>query len=572
MSDPQAGVGIPRLIEGLSRPEAYPYRVDRVEVRQTHISVVFLAGEFAYKIKKPVNLGFLDFSTLARRERDCREEVRLNRRLAPDVYLGVVPIVEGPEGLVVGSAVEPGSEAVAGPDAEPGADPVRGPRETGRELSDGRPEGLVEWAVRMRRLPDDLTLAAWLADRILRPYHVAVVGRRIAGFHGRADRSDEIARWGRFEVVARNARENLEQAVGHLGVTLAPELHARLAAALDRELERLEPLIRRRAAAGVPCDTHGDLHLDHIYVFPDREPPGDIVIIDCIEFNERFRYADPVADIAFLDMDLRFHGATDLAVVLDDAYFEASGDAEGRALLGFYAAYRAAVRAKVEGMKALEHEVDPADRRQSRDSSRAHWILALGLLEPPERRPGLVLVGGLPGTGKSTLAGRLAERAGFSVVSSDITRKRLAGLPADVSAAAAFGAGIYAPEWNERTYRALLEEAEDRISRGERVIVDASFREDARRAAFLDLARRLRVPAIFLDLRAPPNRVRDRILARQGGPSDADVDIYEEAAARWEEVSGATEALTRRIDTGQSRAWSVEQAVAHLGEIGLLSR
>jgi len=527
---------IETLIRDLSRPEAYDHPVREVTVEQTHISVVFLADDFVYKVKKPVDLRFLDFTTLERREHFCRQEVRLNRRLAPEVYLGVTPIVRIDGRLTFGE-------------------------------EEGTPD-VVEWAVRMVRLPEGRRMASWLADGTLRPYHVAVVGRRLARFHASAGRGPEVSRWGRLEVVAGNARENLDQAVPHIGQTLTPALHARLSAALERELARFGPLIEERAAAGVPCDTHGDLHVDHIYLFDDRDPPGDIVIIDCIEFNERFRYADPVADIAFLDMDLRFHGRDDLARTLDDAYFEAAYDDAGRALLPFYAAYRAAVRAKVNGMRALEPEVPPADRERAAEQARSHWLLALRLLEPPVRRPCLVLVGGLPGTGKSTLADMLRDAADFEVVSSDRTRKRLAGLDASTPAAAAYGEGIYGSEWTDRTYDALLEEAERALLDGERVIVDASFREDARRSRFLSLAARLRVPSVFLRLEAPESRVRARLDARPRGPSDADADMYEALAARWEAPTRESAPSTRVVHTGQARAWSLEQALAHLEAIG----
>src|SRR5262245_24765418 len=328
------------LIESLSDPRAYPESVENVEVRQTHISAVFLAGAHAYKIKKPVGLGFLDFRTLARRRHFCEEEVRLNRRLAPDVYRGVVPVV----GVGAGVRVE----------------------------GEGQP---IEWAVKMARLPEEARLSSRLQSHEITPTQLEALARRIASFHAAADGGERIAAFGRFEVVAGNARENLEQSAGHVGVTLDQAEFDRLGELLGRSLARLGPLIERRAARGVPRDTHGDLRLDHVYLFPDQPPPGDLVVIDCIEFNERYRFADPVADVAFLVMDLLSHGRADLARSFASAYFEGAGDRDGEELLPFYVAYRAAVRAKVNGIKASEPEVPGPEREAARDRARACWRL-----------------------------------------------------------------------------------------------------------------------------------------------------------------------------------------------------
>jgi hypothetical protein len=342
---------------------------------------------------------------------------------------------------------------------------------------------------------------------------------------------EEIAAFGRFEIVAGNARENFAQAAGLVGTTVSRAVFNRLRDRTEAILARLRPLIEARADRGVPRDTHGDLHLDHVYHFPGRPPPDDWVVIDCIEFNERFRYADPVADAAFLVMDLKYHGRPDLAAAFAAAYFAAAGDAEGRDLLPFYVAYRAAVRAKVEGMKLAEAEVPADERAAALAAARAHWLLALGELEEPGRRPMLLLVGGLPGTGKSTLARAVADRAGFKVIRSDVVRKELAGLPPTERAAAE----MYAPEWTDRTYATCLRRAEALLFDGRRVIVDATFSAEAYRRQFFDLAARLAVPAALVVCRADPAAVRARLAARKGDASDADWAVYEDAARRWEE-------------------------------------
>jgi aminoglycoside phosphotransferase family enzyme/predicted kinase len=521
-----------RLIEALSSPASYPHAVDSVQLRQTHISVVFLAGEFAYKLKKPVNLGFLDFTTLDKRRHYCDEEVRLNRRLARSVYLGVVPITE-----------------------------------------DGRIEGTgeaAEWAVKMERLPEGASLLDRLRSGEVDARLLKLVARRVAEFHSEAERGPRVSEFGRFEVVAGNARENFDQASPWIGQTMSRPVFDRLRARTEETLDRLRPLIEARAARGVPCDTHGDLHLDHVYHFPDRPPPDDLIAIDCIEFNERFRFADPVADVAFLAMDLIFRGRRDLADRFAASYFTASGDGEGEPLLPFYVAYRAAVRGKVEGFQLGEPEIPEADRTAARRRARARWLLALGELEEPARRPALVLVGGLPGSGKSTLARGLAERAGFTVIRSDAVRKELAGLGPSSKARAAVDAGIYAPEMTARTYAECLRRAEELVFNGGRVIVDANFGVEERRRLFLDAAARWCVPACLFICSASPVVARERIAARRGDASDADVAVYEKLAARWQEAGPDTRAAMHELSLDATPDDTLAEAVEALRRARLM--
>jgi uncharacterized protein len=521
-----------RLIAALSDPSAYPHPVDTVEVHQTHISVVFLAGAFAYKVKKPVALGFLDYGTPTRRRHFCHEEYRLNHRLSPEVYLGVVPITRDGETVRV----------------------------------EGQGE-VVEWAVKMTRLPEDATLRRRLEHGEVDGGLVEMLARRVAEFHVHAQRGDPVTGFGRFEVVARNARENFEQSEPQVGSTISRSVFERLRALTEERLSEHRGRIEDRAARHVPCDTHGDLRLDHVYYFPDQPPPSDLVIVDCIEFNERFRYADPVADMAFLVMDLARSGRRDLARVFADAYFAASGDADGRALLPFYTAYRAAVRGKVEGIEGAETEVPEPERASARERARAHWLLALGELETPERRPCLLLVGGLPGTGKSTLARGLSERAGFAVIRSDVVRKEIAG--AVGRRAADFEAGIYSPEWTERTYLECSRRAAAIVFEGGRVLIDASFRAEAKRNLFLRAAIRWGVPGLMLLCRAEPDVVHDRLRARREDASDADWPVYLQAAQRWEPFSPRTRRWVREIITDGGPDQALGQALRELREQGL---
>ncbi len=491
---------VSRILNDLSQPEAYPIPVDAVEVHQTHISMVFLAGPFAYKVKKPVQLGFLDFSSLEKRRHFCEEEVRLNRRLAADVYLGVAPIVAAPGGL----RVEADGEA-------------------------------VEWAVKMRRLPAAATLEQRLVRGELDAAVVSRFGRRVADFHRTAERNARTAALGRFENVARNASDNFTQAAPHIGKTLSQPVFDRLSQLTEGTLSRLHSLIDSRAQRGVPCDTHGDLHLDHVYLFADQPKPNDLVIIDCIEFNDQLRFSDPVADMAFAFMDFRLHRRPDLARVFADTYFEVSGDSEGRALLPFYSSYRAAVRGKVEGLKYAEKEVSTEEHAEALQKARAHWLLSLAELEEPRLRPALVLIGGLPGTGKSTLAKQLAEEAGFTWIRTDVVRKELAGIAPESPTPGQERALLYSTEWTVKTYQETLRRAEAALFDGERVLVDGSFHENAKRRRFFEAARRLAVPFVFFQCQADPAVVRERLAQRRGDVSDADWSVYVEMSERWQE-------------------------------------
>jgi aminoglycoside phosphotransferase family enzyme/predicted kinase len=473
-----------------------------VEVRQTHISAVFLAGPHVYKVKKPVNPAFLDFSTLEKRLHFCKEEVRLNRRLAPQVYSGVVPVARTGKGLQF----------------------------------EGEGE-VIEWAVKMQRLPDEATFQKRLQRGELNVELVEALACRIASFHRTAEANERIAAFGRSEAVARIILDIFAQAAPQVGTTVHRDVFGRTKVLAEEALTRLRPLIESRAARGVTRDCHGDLHLDHVYFFPDQQPPADLVIIDCIEFNERFRFIDPVADMAFPYMDLAFYGRRDLARAFADAYFRASGDEEGRSLLPLYTAYRATVRGAVEGLLLAEKEVPETERAAALDRARAHWLLALTELEAPGRKPCLLLVMGLPGTGKSRLAQGLAQRAGFCVVRSDVVRKELAGLPGQGQSPLAVRQSLYTPQWNERTYAECLRRAERLLFEGKMVPVDGTFRAEKKRQTFLETAVRRGVPAVMLLCQAKPETVRRRLEARQGDASDADWSIYLRVAGEWEEIS-----------------------------------
>ncbi|MCA9659989.1 MAG: AAA family ATPase [Myxococcales bacterium] len=529
------------MIDALTRPQAYAAveaaaGATEVEVIQTHISVVFLVGEAVIKLKKPVRLPFLDYSTLALRRRYCEAEVELNRRLAPDVYRGVVTITADGDGLRVGG--------------------------------DGE---VVDYAVEMRRLDEAVTLEGWLARDALPSGAMSAIGRRLAAFHRHAARGPEISALASFDAVAKNCRDNFSQ-TAELGLEAIPTaLLDLLAARTDAALAAQEATIRGRAARDVACDCHGDLRLDHVYLFPDRAPPRDLEIIDCIEFNDAFRYGDPVVDLAFLVMDLEYHGRPTLAVELVDAYFAAAGDPEGAALLPLYTSYRASVRGKVEAFRMREPEVPAAEREASRRSALRHFLLALRELSELDDAPALLLIAGLPGSGKSTIAKGLAGPAhapSAAVIRSDVTRKRLAGLDPEDAGKAAPGAGIYTAEMTQRTYAACLDQARAHLLRGRPVIVDANFKADAQRRPFADLAAELGVPFALLLCEASEEETLARLAARRGDASDADAAIFFHARREWEALADDLRERAAKIDSSGAIEGNLAAARRALRAIG----
>jgi aminoglycoside phosphotransferase family enzyme/predicted kinase len=479
-------------------------RGTEIEVRETQGSTVFLAGGRAYKVKKPVRLGYLDYGTLARRRAFCVEEVRLNRPYAPRTYIGVRAIV--PAG---------GGFAFSGPD-DPHA---------------------IEYAVEMRRLDEDRTLERLVRSRRADDRLVERVARRIAELHAAAPvaRRSPAETWAPIE-------ENLDALRRHTGSLLDPGLfeavrrHAEAFAAANREL------MSARAAAGHVRDVHGDLRAEHIVA------EDGLVIFDRIEFDARLREIDVAGDLAFTVMDLARLGAPDLARVLVRAYVEASGDTGVHDLLPFYASYRAAVRSKVACVR-LE-QLGTGDPERARLEHEAESLLELALRFAWRSRMPLALVFcGVAASGKSALAVEVAARSGLRRVSSDELRKRLAGLsPGDRGAAE-----LYSNEHTDRTYAEVVRESAAALAADAGVIVDATFHERGRRRALADTLRAGGARVLFCECRAPTEALRRRGAAREAGPelgSDATWEVISKQRAGFDPLEEVPEADRLVIGTG----------------------
>jgi len=492
---------VAELERALRRPEAWGARVDRVEVIETHISLLFFVGQRVYKVKKPVDYGFLDFTTLARREHFCQEEVRLNQRLAQGVYQGVVPLFLGADGRL---GLEHSPE---------GGDPV-------------------EFAVAMRRLPAEGMLDHLLAAGEVDNSHMNALADKLADFHATAATGPGVDEHGAPAAVAFNVLENFDQTRDQAGAgaelrTVSAELHAFLEARARAFLEAQGPLFEQRVRAGRIRDGHGDLHAGNVCYLP-RGP----VVYDCIEFAERFRCGDVACDLAFLTMDLDHGGYRAFARYLARRHAERLGDPELLQLLPFYAGYRAVVRAKVAGLRARGAE--GAAREAARREAQGYFHLAASYELPPA----LILMCGLPAAGKTWNARAIARPFEAVIEASDVRRKILAGVPVTARLpSCGYDAGLYAPELKDRVYADLLERAEAALERGRTVVVDATFDGGRRRAPFRELAARRRAPLVLVHASVGAEETRRRMEARAADASeasDADLEVWRRAREVFE--------------------------------------
>ncbi len=492
-----------------------------VELRETHISRVFLGAREVLKIKKPVDLGFLDFSSLERRRAACTAEVELNRRLAPDVYLGVVPITRDRDG---------------------------------RHAVDGAGE-VVEYAVHMRRLPDEWRADLRLERGALTGDQLRLVMDQLAAFHERARADEFTARFGAPEHIAVNLRENFEQAGARARALLDAQSEREIEARQLGFLERAHDLLARRVAGGRVRDGHGDLRLEHVYINDD----GDVHIIDCIEFNDRFRYGDVCADIAFLSMDLAMHGRVDLAELALARYAEVSGDFELYGLVDFYEGYRAFVRGKIATLTAADDSVSLRERERASALARRYFLLALAAQRAPLVPPRVVAVGGVIATGKSTIAAQLSVAMGAPIVSSDRTRKQLLKVAPTRRIADSSWSGAYSVDFTRRVYEEVSRRAAAVLAAGRPVILDASFRTRAMRAQARELARERGVPFQLVECRAPIEVIRARLVERSRGASVSDgrLEILEDFLAKWEGVDELAPEEHIVLDSAQPLARSL---------------
>jgi aminoglycoside phosphotransferase family enzyme/predicted kinase len=512
------------ILSALRSPDFYPHPVSKIQIEETHISRVFLTGDFVYKIKKPVDFGFLDFSTLEKRHHYCRQEIMLNRRLSKEVYIEVVAITREGTGYTLNGSGEP-----------------------------------MEYAVKMRQLPRERTMLELLRRGELSSEMLAELGQVMMRFYETAERGPEIDKMGSREMIWVNIEEDFVQTSPFVPAILErvkfSDMHRKVRSFLDQKRE----LFDRRRKTGCIRDCHGDLRLGHIY-FVDT-----IQIIDCIEFNERFRYGDVASDLAFLAMDLDHIGFSDVAQNLLTSYARLADDPEIFLVLDFYKCYRAHVRCKVE---CLRHKAGDLQEREARRVAKAraqsYFELAYRYADNFSIQT-IWIVCGLSGSGKSTIASELATRLNVRCHNSDVVRKRLYGLTPEEPVVVPFGTSIYGAAATEKTYEQLLLEAKKDLSRGRSVIVDGTFGKLQHRKLARRLAEEMRVNVLFIECRCGQSLLRQRLTQREEekSVSDARLQHLEEQSKAFEPLNELPDNLHLPINT--------EQPV-HLSVLEILSK
>jgi len=480
--------GLPALMQAMLAPVFYPHPVATVELIQTHISWVFLAGDFAYKVKKPVDFGFLDFTTPDRRKYYCGRELELNRRLSPELYLEVLSI-----------CCQAGTYSLGGA---------------------GKP---IEYCLKMVRFAQADVLDQRLSHGNFEPEWMDALASDVARFHGRAETSESIQRFGGIAFLQGHIETIFRVARQHLGEVISPDELARLEAHSAEFIKVHAGAYKRRQKEGFIRSCHGDLHLKNIALYE-----GHPRIFDCVEFNDEFRMIDTMNDAAFLVMDCIARGHPDLAYRFLSRYLEQTGDYAGLHLLPQYLTYRAGVRGKVACLLAADSHLDNGQRQKQLHEAHHYFKLAPSFVDMPA--PCLFVIGGLSGSGKSHLSLIGAGKVPAVVIRSDATRKHLAryypGLP------------LYGTQMNAKAYGAMIEAGRAVLEAGFSAILDATFLRRRDRDKARNMATQLNVDSHLLWLDMDAKTLRQRIQRRgRADVSDADITVLERQLARYRHPS-----------------------------------
>ncbi|MBN1574185.1 MAG: AAA family ATPase [Deltaproteobacteria bacterium] len=518
---------IVKIIDGLKRPSAYGnrHKVDEVKVVQTHISVVFLAGDFVYKVKKPVDFGFLDFSTLEKRKHYCNEEVRLNRRLCPDIYLDVATVNDHNGEIAVGGAGK-----------------------------------VIDYAVVMKRMPESGMMDLMLERGEVTKDHITMIAEVLARFYERAKTGEGVDEFGTAEAITVNTAENFDQTYKYIGETIDRDTYDDIKNFTDNFYLKKADLIKSRIDEGFIREGHGDLHSKNICI-----AKGGVYIYDCIEFNERFRIGDVANDIAFLAMDLDFHLHPGLSTHFVNEYIRLTGDTRLFDMLKFYACYRAFVRGKVLSFQLDGAEISDEGKERAKSEARLYFALS-HYYAVSEKRPFLAITFGFSGTGKSGLTRIVAEETGAELISSDVVRKSLFGIKPDEHVYEAPGEGIYSSDVSKRTYDEIFGLARETLAGGRPVILDATFLKEKGRRDAKEFAQETGSRFFVIETTCPEEVAKKRIVKRmeKGSYSDATVDVYERQLEEMEPLSVDEREFAISVDTTAPKGVNVRTVLRYI--------
>jgi uncharacterized protein len=495
---------LPELIQQMLVPEFYPHPVTMpIKLMQTHASYVLLTGDFAYKLKKPVNFGFLDYSTVTNRHNFCDEEIRLNQRGAKELYLGVLPISKQSHQYQFGTEGE-----------------------------------IVDYAVKMVQFPQSALLSNMFESGAITPSDIEEMGQVVAQFHANAQTNAHISSFGTVAKIKQSIDNNYLQTEQYIGRSQTQQQYIETKAYTDRFLLEYEQLLLDRIAGGFIRECHGDLHLRNICRWHQK-----ILLFDCIEFNEPFRFVDTMYDVAFAVMDLEARGRKDLANRFLNTYAEQTGDWAGLQVLPLYLSRQAYVRAKVTSFLLDDSGISIADRAAAAQTAGNYYHQAWAYTCTKQGR--LIMLSGLSGAGKSTVGKQIAESLGGIQLRSDAVRKHLGKIPLLTKG----DRSLYTPEMTAQTYQQLLALGEKLAAQGFTVILDAKYDLQSLRAALIDLAQNMGITLDIIHCTAPEQVLIDRLTQRTGDVADATVDLLASQQAGWEDFTPIEQQYVTRIDT-----------------------
>lgn len=520
------GVDRSKLIQFLLSPSSYPHSPSEVKHIQTHASDVFIAAPYVYKIKKPVDFGFLDYSTLEKRKYYCEKELELNKKLCCQAYLGIEEIRLKDGGLILGVG-----------------------------------DQTVEYAIKMNLLPEEYFLHNLLKKGTVSDADFSKIAEKLADYYKSQSYSEQISKYGQPEKIKSVIDQNLDLSKQFMGKTIGANTYSIIESYNNHIFLNKSSSFIKRMDDGWIRDCHGDLRLEHINLAND-----DICIYDCIEFNESFRYIDIASDLAFLSMDLDYNGHNKFSTYFIGEISRMMNDEGISEVLDFYKCYRAFVRGKVETLKALATEVPENERETAQKNAESYFKLALKYALFGSK-PAVIVVFGVIGTGKSSIAKVLSEELSFELISSDIVRKRISGISKYERKYEKYDTGIYSRDVTKKTYEEIFDQVEALTKNGKSVIIDASFSKTMWRKSVVELTERLEVPLYFIETRAPKNVIEQRLIAREIQEktiSDGRLEILDRFISDFEEPHEIRKEDLIIIDTSRP---IVENAGKTLNEI-----